>query len=72
MLEMSDDYFIEEPHSFDPIAFSRRNFALGNLRVIWQKPASMVGDNTKDRKVIFTKLNALSRPGNYRSIFFFN
>ncbi|KAF2667965.1 HET-domain-containing protein [Microthyrium microscopicum] len=35
-------------------------FVLGNIRVIWQKPASMTNEGSKDRKVVFTKLNVFT------------
>jgi hypothetical protein len=44
-------------------------YVLGNLRVIWQKPASMVDEESKDRKVVFTKLNVFTNSGKFRRCF---
>jgi hypothetical protein len=59
MVEISDSYNngIEYP------------FVLGNLRVIWQKPSSMVDEESKDRKVVFTKLNVFTSTGKFQRCF---
>jgi hypothetical protein len=41
-------------------------YVLGNLRVIWQKMASMVDEESKDRKVVFTKLNVFTNTGKFQ------
>ena len=44
-------------------------YVLGNLRVIWQKPASMVDEDRKDRKVVFTKLNVFTSTSKFQRCF---
>jgi hypothetical protein len=53
MLESSDSYNNGNEYTY----------VLKNLRVIWQKRASMVDEVSKDRKVVFTELNVFTSTG---------
>jgi hypothetical protein len=44
-------------------------YVLGNLRVMWQKPASMFDEESKSRKVVFTKFNVFTSTGKSQHCF---